>query len=155
MGWRLYFLSAEKNGVSKRSGDAAHDVQMAFDVVGLAIENASEGARVARRVGLDRHIGHQVEIQLRAQALYDVAQDHAEIGGGHVFQVDRLHAREVTIKKLQIALRMETEPGPKDAGLDVRIDQYGGDRVLKARHHDDVVGKLVLGPSAHCGRNCG
>ena len=68
VGCRAYWRKALKNGASIARVDAAQDAEMKFEVILLPIEDPAEGMADVAGDGLDRDIGHQVEIDLRAAA---------------------------------------------------------------------------------------
>ena len=97
---------------------------------------------------LDGHVGHQVQVQLRAQLLEQVGQPQDPFLG----REDRNAGVDQGIEVFaQVVTRpvpgRHGEAGAQDAGLDGGVQEHRDECVLEARHHVHVVGEGVGVPA--------
>ncbi len=128
--------------------DAAQDAEMKFEIILLAIEYASERVAEIASDGLDRNVGHQIEVDLGPQLADEAAQRGAAVAVGLFFELGARDSGQIALQQIELILGLERESIADDAGLDIVVEQDGDQRVLETGNDDDLVNETVVG-AAH------
>ena len=128
--------------------DAAQDVEMQLHIVFLIVEDAPAGGADLAGDILDRLVGHQVDVELRAQLRQQMDERGAIIARQDLRQVEIPDPRQIALQQFQLVPRFQREAIAHDHGLQIMIEQHADQRVLQAGHDDGFIDEGVLG-AAH------
>ena len=132
-------------------GDPTKDVQVQFQKILLVVEHPAAAAEVAPGDVLDRAVGDQIGVQLRADPGDQAAELGAVFARGQRVEILVTDPVEVFGQDRQRVARLQRQSRAHHDGLDVVVEQDSDQRVLEARHHHRLIDEGVLG-AAHPGQ---
>ena len=141
------FLQGGEEGGAVAGLNTAEDVQVQLHEVFLVVEDPAAEPEILAGDLLDRAVGDQVGIELRADLGDQPAQLGPVILGPERVDILVADAVEVAGEDRQIVGRFQRQAGADDDGLDVVVEKNADQRVLEARHHHRLVDEGVLGPA--------
>src|SRR4029450_1601043 len=94
---------------------------------------------------LDRDLRHEVQIDFWSAFGDLLAQQEHPFRGGEWLHGLWVEVLDEATKVVQPVMRDHPKAGPDDAGLDLGVQQYRKERVLKSRDKEQLVGKGILG----------
>ena len=124
--------------------EPAQNAEVQLAIVFLAVEHAMEAlAQLARDV-LGGNVRHHVEIELGAQLRDARAEQASAFAFGKALHPLFLVAVEQLAENVELVARAQRKAVADHARLQVEVEEDSDQRVLEARHDDDLVDELVI-----------